>query len=217
MSRTKDKSLTALPGFEDTITPCRPGEADLSDEKRYTGEVLYREHPDVFKAVAAAFFMDGLSIRAVAARYRVSVNTVRAIRDMAIESARTDAERAALFIKSKADRLRGIVRNRALEVLYDRLADPKTAADVSVDTLLRIAEIECTAKEGSKTTIPASAEIIDIDEFDDVVNGLDAGKKSAPTDGASDGAEMPGKEGVDCSTGNSPNGINSFELSGATL
>ena len=111
--------------------------------------------------------MDGLSIRAVAARYRVSVNTVRAIRDMAIASARTDAERAALFIKSKADRLRGIIRNRALEVLYDRLADPKTAADVSVDTLLRIAEIECPAKEGSKTTIPASAEIIDIDEFDD--------------------------------------------------
>lgn len=211
MSKRTDMSLSALPGFEDTITPCRPGEADLSDEKRYTGEVLFREHPDVFKAVAAAFFIDGLSIRATAARYRVSVNSVRAIRDMALESWPTDAGRAALFIKSKADRLRGIVRTRALEVLYDRLADPKTAKNISVDALLRIVETDSHAGEESKNTIPASAEIINIDEFDDVVNGLEREKNSAPPDGP----EVTGENVEKCSTSNTQNDVSSFELSNA--
>lgn len=216
MSKRKDKSLTALPGFEDTITPCRPGDADLSDEKRYTGEVLYREHPDVFKAVAAAFFIDGLSVRATAARYRVSVNTVRAIRDMALESASTDARRAALFVKAKADRLKGIVRTRALEVIYDRLSDPKKAAEVSVDTLMKIAEIGQNDGEDKKTSVPASAEVIDVDEFDDVMNGLDAGKNSARTDGeesAGGNGESAGKDGAECSTDNTSDGPSSFELS----
>ena len=213
MSRHDDKSLTALPGFEDTIKPCRPGEADLSDEKRYTGEVLYREHPNVFKAVAAAFFIDGLSIRATAARYRVSVNTVRAIRDMALESATTDAQRAALFIKAKADRLKGIVRTRALEVIYDRLSDPTTAAEVSVDTLMKIAEIGQNDGDAKKPAIPASAEIINVDEFDDVVNGLEREKNSARTDGEESAGGNGGNDGAECSTGNTSNGPCSFGLS----
>ena len=216
MSKRKDESLTALPGFEDTITPRRPGEADLSDEKRYTGEVLYREHPGVFKAVAAAFFIDGLSIRATAARYRVSVNTVRAIRDMALESASTDAGRAVLFIKAKADRLKGIVRTRALEVIYDRLTDPEKAAEVSVDTLMKIAEIGQNNEDGKKTTVPASAEVIDVDEFDDVMNGLEREKISARTDGeesAGGNGESAGKDGAECSTDNTSDGPSSFELS----
>ena len=213
MSKRKDESLTALPGFEDTITPCRPGEADLSDEKRYTGEVLYREHPGVFKAVAAAFFIDGLSIRATAARYRVSVNTVRAIRDMALASASTDAGRAVLFIKAKADRLKGIVRTRALEVIYDRLSDPKTAAEVSVDTLMKIAEIGQNNEDGKKTTVPASAEVIDVDEFDDVMNGLEREKFSARTDGEESAGGNGENEGAECSTGNTSNGPCSFGLS----
>lgn len=213
MSKRKDESLTALPGFEDTITPRRPGEADLSDEKRYTGEVLYREHPGVFKAVAAAFFIDGLSIRATAARYRVSVNTVRAIRDMALESAATDAERAVFFIKAKADRLKGIVRTRALEVIYDRLSDPKTAAEVSVDTLMKIAEIGQNDGEDKKSPGPASAEVIDVDEFDDVMNGLEREKNSARTDGEESAGGNGENEGAECSTDNTSKGSSSFELS----
>ena len=50
----RDMSPTALPGFEDTIVPARPGEQDMTDEKAYTGEVLFKRHPDVFRAVAAA-------------------------------------------------------------------------------------------------------------------------------------------------------------------
>lgn len=215
MSKRKDESLTALPGFEDTITPRRPGEADLSDEKRYTGEVLYREHPDVFKAVAAAFFIDGLSIRATAARYRVSVNTVRAIRDMALESASTDAGRAVLFIKAKADRLKGIVRTRALEVIYDRLSDPKTAAEVSVDTLMKIAEIGQNDGDVKKSIVPASAEVIDVDEFDDVMNGLEREKNSARTDGEESAGGNGESEGAECSTDNTSKGSSSFELSNA--
>lgn len=218
MSKRNDRTLDALPGFEDTITPCRPGDADLSDEKRYTGEVLFRDHPNVFKAVAASFFIDGLSVRATAARYRVSVNTVRAIRDMALESASTEAGRAALFIKSKADRLRGIVHTRALEVIYDRLSDPKTAAEIPVDTLMSIAKMSVEDDNGKKTSIvPASAEVIDIDEFDDVMNGLDREKKSARTDGE----ELAGNDGVntgsECSTGNSSDAVCSLALSNATL
>lgn len=218
MSRPKDIALTALPGFEDTITPCRPCEADLSDAKRYTGEVLFREHPDVFKAVAASFFIDGLSVRATAARYRVSVNTVRAIRDMALGSASSDAERAVLFIKSKADRLKGIISNRALEVIYDRLENPETAAEVSVDTLLRIAELNSQSSE-EKSSIPASAEIIDLDEFDDMVNGLVGEKNSAApaaAESAGEKGESAGEKGEECSTGNSSNGVGSFRLSDTT-
>lgn len=212
MSKSKDMSLTALPGFEDTITPRRPGDVDLSDEKRYTGEVLYREHPGVFKAVAAAFFIDGLSIRATAARFRVSVNTVRAIRDMALESASTDARRAVLFIKAKADRLKGIVRTRALEVIYDRLSNPEAAADIPVDTLMRIAELNQGADDGKKSTVSAASEVIDVDEFDDVLNGLEREKNSARTDGEGLASEGAGNA-RECSTGNSSDEMRSFALS----
>lgn len=188
----RDMSPTALPGFEDTIVPARPGEQDMTDEKAYTGEVLFKRHPDVFRAVAAAFFIDGLSIRAVAARFRVSVNTVRTIRDMALESRHnTDAERAALFIKSKADKLHGIIQLRSLEAIYDRLSDPKKAAEVPIDTLVKLASI---TPDDKRKDIPASGEVIDIDEFDDVINGLDREKKSAR--GEAD--EMP----ENCSTAN---------------
>ncbi len=209
-------SLTALPGFEDTITPRRPGDVDLSDEKRYTGEVLYREHPDVFKAVAAAFFMDRLSIRATAARFRVSVNTVRAIRDMALESASTDAQRAVLFIKAKADRLKGIVRTRALEVIYDRLSNPKSAANIPVDTLMRIAELSQNADDGKKSTVPAADEVIDVDEFDDIMDGLEREKNFARTDGEGLASEGAGNA-RECSTGNSSDEMRSFALSNTTL
>ena len=171
----RDKSPTALPGFEDTIVPARPGELDMTDEKAFTGEVLFKRHPDVFKAVAAAFFIDGLSIRAVAARFRVSVNTVRTIRDMALESKNTDAGRAAFFIKSKADRLHGIIRLRSLEAIYDRLSDPKKAAEIPIDTLVKVASIA--PGEDGRKDIPASSEVIDIDEFDVVIDGLDREKK----------------------------------------
>jgi len=178
---SSDRSPNPLPGFEFTLSPSRPGDVDLSDERRFTGEVLFRDHPDVFKAVAAAFFIDGLSVRGTAARYRVSVNTVRAIRDMALESASSDAGRAAFFIKSKADRLHGIIRNRALEVIYDRLSDPSQSKDISVDTLMKLAEIE---QKDSHTAVTSKDEIIDVDEFDDILNGLDGEKKSPREDGA---------------------------------
>ena len=229
MPKRVDNTANVLPGFEGLVPQKgRAGELDLSDESRYTGEVLYRDHPDVFKAVAAAIFIDGLSQRMAAARFRVSVNTVRAIRDMALTCAASDAGRAALFIKQKADRLRGIVRNRALEVILDRLSDPKEAKEISVDTLLRLVDVE--QEHSEKSNNPSnnpkgdSGEIIDIDEFDSVLYGLDEEKKNAREDGPGrqedggdkDGAEVE-KNGADggndtsandCSTGN-----NSFQQS----
>ena len=194
MSRRKDNSLDVLPGFEGTVIPCRPGEQDFSDEQRFTGEVLFRDHPGVFRAVAAAFFMDGLSIRACAARHRVSVNTVRAIRDMALESATTEAGRAAFFIKSKADRLKGLIHTRALEAIYDRLTNHATVSAIPVDTLIRIVEMhgsdtQTTSKQGSA----GSGEVIDVEEFDDVLNGLDGEKNSAQVQPNETPAENPGE------------------------
>ena len=190
-----DRSPDALPGFEFVVPPARPGEQDMSDESRYTGEVLFRDHPDVFKAVAAAFFVDGLSIRATAARYRVSVNTVRAIRDMAIADARTDAARAAFFIKSKAEKLHGIIRTRSLEAIYDRLSNPKKVDDIPIDTLMKLADILTSGEQSERRpSMPAASEIIDVEEFEDVMNGLEAGKKSA----RGEGREIP----LECSTEN---------------
>lgn len=226
--KDQQQPLSVLPGFESTVVSARPGEHDLSDGKRYTGEVLFRDHPDVFKAVAAAFFLDGLSVRATAARYRVSVNTVRAIRDMALEGATSDAGRAAFFILNKAERLQGIVRTRALEAIYDRLANPAEAAKLTVDTLLQLAHLGTESKKES--TVPASAEVIDVDEFDDMLNGLDAQKKSVASQGATedgiapdspsessdsadDSTAAPAKK---CSTTNHSGGIDSFALSDNT-
>lgn len=212
MSKRRDNDTGVLPGLENMVPQQgRPGELDLSDARRYTGEVLYRDHPDVFKAVAAALFIDGLSQRMVAARYRVSVNTVRAIRDMALDCAATDAGRAAFFIKQKADQLRGIVRTRALEVILDRLSNPQEVEKIDVDTLLKLANLEQEHPEKTDNQKSALGDVIDVDEFDSVLNGLDAGKKSAPEDvpglGAADGESDDVEEGVadvekGCSTGN---------------
>lgn len=186
---------STLPGFDFVETPARPGEGDFSDDAKYTGEVLFVRHPDVFKAVAAAFFIDGLSIRAVAARYKVSVNTVRAIRDMAIDSATTNAGRVAFFIKSKADQLQRTIRTRSLEVIYDRLVDPKKSQEIPIDTLMQLAKLN---DESKSTTSPTPGEIIDVDSFDEVINGLNAEKISAQ----GDGAEKVGAESGKCSTAN---------------
>lgn len=216
-AKIKARSSTPLPGFEFTVTPARPGEMDMSDAKRYTGEIVFRDHPDVFRAVAAALFMDGLSVRSTAARYRVSVNTVRAIRDMAIEGATSDAGRAAFFIRSKADRLQGIIRTRALEVLYDRLTDPAQASEIPVDTLMRMAELGVPADGGSKTpAAPGHEDVIDVDCFDDLINGLDATEKNSR--GQSDDADQdPADEGAagaeKCSTANTETPYCSFGLS----
>lgn len=215
----KDGQTPALPGMEEIVSPIgvRPGEMDLSDARRYTGEVLYRDHPDVFRAVAAALFLDGLSQRACAARYRVSVNTVRAIRDMALEAAPTEAGRAALFIKSRADKMRGIIRARALDVLLDRLTDEDEARKISVDTLVQLSKLgqDEPAKQPAKSG-GSEPEVIDVDEFDAMLDGLDSGKKSAgesvPGDGRS-AADPCAETGAECSTGNGPEGVSSFELS----
>lgn len=215
----KDGQAPALPGMEEIVAPIgvRPGEMDLSDAKRYTGEVLFRDHPDVFKAVASAFFLDGLSQRACAARFRVSVNTVRAIRDMALEAAPTEAGRAALFIKSRADKLQGIIRSRALDVLLDRLTDEDEAKKISVDTLVQLSKLgqDEPAKQSAKSG-ESEPEVIDVDEFDAMLDGLDAEKKSAgesvPGDGRS-AADPSAETGAECSTPNDPEGVGSFELS----
>ena len=141
--------------------------------------------------------MDGLSIRACAARHRVSVNTVRAIRDMALESATTEAGRAAFFIKSKADRLKGLIHTRALEAIYDRLTNHATVSAIPVDTLIRIVEMhgsdtQTTSKQGSA----GSGEVIDVEEFDDVLNGLDGEINSAqvePNETPGEMTEDPGE------------------------
>lgn len=206
MSRRKDNSLDVLPGFEGTVVSCRPGEQDLSDEQRFTGEVLFRDHPNVFKAVAAAFFMDGLSIRACAARFRVSVNTVRAIRDMALESTSSEAGRAAFFIKSKAERLKGLIHTRALEAIYDRLTSHASVSAIPIDTLIQIAEKYASERpETNKPSANDSGEVINIDEFEDVLNGLDGEKNSAqaePDEKPGERAEDLGESAENLGSGN---------------
>ena len=201
----------ALPGMEALVesTHGRPGDQDLSDAKRYTGEVLYRDHPDVFRAVAAAFFIDKLPVRTIAARYKVSVNTIRAIRDMALESPATDAARAAFFAKSQAEKLQGMIRTRALEAILDRLTDPEEVKKLGVDTLTELAKFGVQEQQGKARPYSTEPEVIDVDAFDAVMNGLQAEKKSAREDGSQTGVE----NGADCSTPNDSGVHNSVGLS----
>ena len=214
-SSAASSEAVALPGLESVAMPLdvRPASADMSDAKTFTAAVLFRDHPRVFRSACELLFRNGLSIRSVAAALYLSVNTVRAIRDMVLASdGRTvDAAAAAFFVKSRVSQTRKIVQLRALEAVEDKLNDADELKKTSIDTLISavksIEEIE--KAEESKKPGKISDEIIDVDvdAFDSVIDGLTAEKKSAGEDG-----QNSGEDGQDSAAGESVEDGNSAEI-----
>jgi hypothetical protein len=216
MAKRKSQSAdVALPGLESALQPlnARPGDIDMSDGKTYTAAVLFRDHPNVFRSACQLLFKHGLSERAVAGALMLLHNTVRAIRDMVVQSqgATTDAAAAAFFIKSRAANSRKVVQLRALEALADRLSDEASLEDISTSQLLEIVDavdkIDGKTEPETKNQKPSEA-VIDVDVFDAALDGLNEEKKSAREDGrdpAADRADCEDDEGFgqgcECSTG----------------
>lgn len=204
-----------LPGMEELATgvDVRPGDCDMTDEKIYTAERLFKQHQRVFQSAARLLFSNGLSERSVAAALYLSVNTVRAIRDMVLksQSGESQAAAAALFLKNKASRSRKVLQLRALEVIQDRLEDEEKCKEIGVEALLSVIKTVDTL-EGSSETKKNSAEngeVIDIvDVFDEALNGLNEGENPRAADSVADSAadgDFSGGPGADrdapkCST-----------------
>jgi hypothetical protein len=173
----------ALPGFESLVAPlnARPGDVDMRDQKVYTAEHIFRQHPNVFKAAARLLFVNGLSERSVAAALMLSVNSVRAIRNMALEAnAHGDSAAAAFFIKSKAAQSRKLLQIKALEAIQDRLEDAEKLKEISLAELISVVKTVDTLDGDGKTAREkvqtGDAEVVDIEVFDSVLDGLNAGK-----------------------------------------
>jgi hypothetical protein len=192
----------------------RPASEDMSDAKTFTAAVLFRDHPRVFRSACELLFRNGLSARSVAAALYLSVNTVRAIRDMVLASdGRTvDAAAAAFFVKSRVSQARRIVQLRALEAVEDKLNDAAELKAISVDTLISavksIDEIERQDSGGKPDTRKDEIIDLDVDAFDAALDGLNGEKKCAREDGrdsAADRADCEDDEGFgqgcECSTG----------------
>lgn len=205
----------ALPGLEALLEPvnARPGDIDMTNGKKYTAEHIFRSHPNVFKSAARLLFVNGLSERSVAAALMLSVNTVRAIRNMAIESnGRGDSAAAAFFIKSKAASARKLLQLRALEVLQDRLENDEELKEIDINSLLSVIKtvdtLDAEVKNSKISAAGNEPEVVDVEIFDSVLNGLSAEKNPRGEGFAGDQADCPGvgdadqreNEGENCST-----------------
>lgn len=205
-----DKDL-ALPGLEALLEPvnARPGDVDMTDGKKYTAELIFKNHPNVFKSAARLLFVNGLSERSVAAALMLSVNTVRAIRNMAIESnGRGDSAAAAFFIKSKAASARKLLQLRALEALQDRLENEEELKEIDINSLLCVIQTVDTL-DGEKKDSKISAagnepEVVDVEIFDSVLNGLSEEKnpraRGSVADGGNSGGPGADRKAPECST-----------------
>lgn len=231
MSKRQKQSGQSLPGLEALVVPAnvRPCDVDMTDEQVFTAGVLFSSHPDVFKSAATMLFKYGDSERKIAEILRISTNTVRAIRDMVVEGAATgdSAAAAAFFIKSRAANARRTVQLRALEVIKDRLDDPDEAKKIGIETLISVTKLDGPDDDSSAHPKAAAPTIIDVDEFDDVLNGLDGEKKNAASVPAADGPAASAMDELDrrldgdcgtveCSTRSAENSQRSFELSGSS-
>lgn len=192
----------ALPGLEALLEPvnARPGDVDMTDGKKYTAEHIFKSHPNVFKAAARLLFVNGLSERSVAAALMLSVNTVRAIRNMAIESnGRGDSAAAVFFIKSKAASARKLLQLKALEVIQDRLENDEEVKNFDVNTLLTVIKtvdtLDGDAKDSKISAAANEPEVVDVEIFDSVLNGLDEEKNPRATDSVADSAADGGFSG----------------------
>ena len=207
----------ALPGFEGLVLPDtdRAGSQDFTDAKKYTGLTIRRDYPQTFDSVVRALFYYKLPIRACADLFRMNSQCVGAIRDMVIAEAATD-ERAAFLINSRQKSQRDLVITRLVETIAEKLEDPETVKRMGIDELTLILNRLESAKparngtdEPSKSPKLRKGEVIDVDKFDVIMDGLNQEKKSAERSGAEAALEDnpgAGETHSGCSTANENTG-----------
>lgn len=175
----------ALPGFVEFVkdAAARPGNLDLSTEE-YTAERLLRDYPKVYESIVRALYFYRLPNRVIRDLLHVNGKTVKAIRDHIVSASATDG-RASFLVNARKNSQRDIVLCRLLDLLEDRLEDEGRAPTLTITELLHLIERLEGAKEpsngvDSKPLKPLTKDsVIDVDEFDAVVNGLIGEKKSA--------------------------------------
>jgi len=198
-SGKEEDNTEALPGFEafvPQIVADRAGAVDMTDEKKYTAEVVMRDYPETYRSVVRALFFYRLPNRAIRDLFRMSGSTVAAIRDHVIAQSDKDP-RAALLLEKRKSSQRDIVICRLIDALEDKLESGRADTMGITEILDAIQKLERAkpATNGVDTVQPKSGEVIDVDEYDLIMNGLMSGKKSAAH---SDG-EQPNDNAPECS------------------
>jgi hypothetical protein len=212
-----------LPGFAEfvgKVVDDRGGAVDLTDEKKYTAEVVLRDYPGTYKSVVRALFYYRLPTRTVRDLFRMSGATVAAIRNQVL-AAGSNGGAASFFTKARAQSQRDIVLCQLLDVIEERLHDPAKLASLSITELAELLsrlERAKPASNGTENKNEKDITIVEADQFDAVLDGLEDEKKfarqiggdSVGLDGGSSG-ENGGSGGAesaaDCSTRSGNDGV----------
>lgn len=216
MSEATNEQDGMLPGFAEfvgKVVTDRAGADDLTNEKKYTAEVVMRDYPGTYKSVVRALFYYRLPTRTVRDLFRMSGATVAAIRDQVL-AASANGGAASFFTKARAQSQRDIVLCQLLDAIEERLHDPKKLEKLSITELTGLLLRLEHAKPASNSTEPKGEKditIVEPDQFDVILDGLKDEKKSARQIGVDSHGSNGGSGGengaADCSTGSGNNGV----------
>lgn len=213
VSAYQDDMLPGFAEFVGKVVTDRAGAVDLTDEKKYTAEVVMRDYPGTYKSVVRALFYYRLPTRTVRDLFRMSGATVAAIRNQVL-AASANGGAASFFTKARAQSQRDIVLCQLLDAIEERLHDPKKLEKLSITELTGLLLRLEHAKPASNGTEPKGEKditIVEPDQFDAILDGLKEEKKSARRLGVdstgSDGGSVVADGAADCSTGSAKSGV----------
>lgn len=190
-----DDTLPGFAAFVGKVVTDRAGAVDLTDENKYTAEVVMRDYPGTYKSVVRALFYYRLPTRTVRDLFRMSGATVAAIRNQVL-AASANGGAASFFTKARAQSQRDIVLCQLLDAIEERLHDPKKLEKLSITELTGLLLRLEHAKPASNGTEPKDEEkditIVEPDQFDVVLDGLKDEKIFARQVGVDPGVENGG-------------------------
>ena len=216
MSEATNEQDDMLPGFAEfvgKVVTDRAGAVDLTNEKKYTAEVVMRDYPGTYKSVVRALFYYRLPTRTVRDLFRMSGATVAAIRNQVL-AASANGGAALFFTKARAQSQRDIVLCQLLDVIEERLNDPEMLKKLSITELtgllLRLEHAK-PASNGTDSKNEKNITIFEPDQFDAVLDGLEDEKNFARQVGGDSAIENGGPGGADsaakCSTRSGNDGV----------
>lgn len=217
VSAYQDDMLPGFAEFVGKVVTDRAGAVDLTDENKYTAEVVLRDYPGTYKSVVRALFYYRLPTRTVRDLFHMSGKTVAAIRNQVL-AASANGGAASFFAKARAQSQRDIVLCQLLDVIEERLHNPEKLAALSITELTGLLTRLEHAKPASNGTDEKPNEkdgkditIVEPDQFDAILDGLKEEKKSARRLGVdstgSDGGSVVADGAADCSTGSVKSGV----------
>lgn len=177
---------TELPGFAEfvgKVVTDRAGAEDLGDESKYTAEVVMRDYPGTYASAVRALFYYRLPVRTVSDLFRMSRATVAAIRNHVL-AASANGGAASFFVEARMRSQRDIVACQLMDLLEDRLSNHDqtkklTMGDI-VGMLKQVDSIQ-PPSNGTKNDKPPIIPVVEPDQFDAVLDGLEDEKKCAET------------------------------------